>query len=129
MKAVKITLGGRERYLAFTGEAMFRLRDDYGGATALLETMKEDTRESFRAACGAAAILAEQGELSRRAMGYTPEPIIDAATIEATTAPEGIAALKLAIPAAISLGYGREIAPESNEVDLGLAELNQKKTT
>jgi len=36
--------------------------------------------------------------------------------------------LKLAIPAAISLGYGREVEPENDEVDLGLAELNEKKT-
>lgn len=128
MKAVKITLGGRERYLTFTGEAMFRFRDDFGGATTLLESMKEDTREGFSIACSAAAILAEQGELSRRFLGYDPEPIIDAETIANTTAPSGIAALKLAIPAAISLGYGREVEPENNEVDLGLAELNQKKT-
>lgn len=128
MRAVKIVLAGRERYLAFTGEAMFRINDDYGGATALLESMKADTREAFEIACAAAAILAEQGELSRRHLGYDPTPIIDAETITRTTAPSGIAALKLAIPAAISLGYGREVEPENNEIDLGLAELNQKKT-
>lgn len=130
MKAVKITLAGRERYLAFTGEAMFQIEEKFGAASKLLETMKGNTRAAFSAACEAAAILAEQGELARRHLGYDKAPIIDAETIQATTAPSGIAALKLAIPAAIELGYGREVKEERDEVDLGLAELNaQKKTT
>ena len=56
--------------------------------------------------------------------------IIEAATIRATITPSEIAALKLAIPAAMELGYGREVVEENDEIDLGLAELNaQKKTT
>ena len=52
------------------------------------------------------------------------------ATIRATITPSEIAALKLAIPAAMELGYGREVVEENDEIDLGLAELNaQKKTT
>lgn len=129
MKAVKITLAGRERYLAFTGEAMFQIQEKFGGAPGLLDTMKGNTREAFAAACEAAAILAEQGELARRHLGYDKAPIIDADTIAATTAPSGIAALKLAIPAAIELGYGREVVEENDEIDLGLAELNEQKKT
>ena len=129
MKAVKIDLAGRTRYLAFTGEAMFQIRDKFGGTTKLLEDMKADTREGFSIACEAAAILAEQGELVRRQFGYDSEPILDAATISATAAPSEIVALKLSIPAAISLGYGREIEPENDEVDLGLVELNGQKKT
>lgn len=129
MKAVKINLAGCERYLAFTGYAMFQIRDDYGGANQLLDAMKEDTRESLGVICNAAAILMEQGELARRAMGYDAQPILSANVIFATIAPAEIVTLKMAIPAAISLGYGREVAPENGEIDLGLAELNQKKTT
>ena len=127
MKAVKINLAGRVRYLAFTGEAMFQMRDKFGGTSQLLDNMKADTREGFSIACEAAALLAEQGELVRRNFGYDPEPILDASTIAATAAPNEIVALKLAIPAAISLGYGREVEPENDEVDLGLAELNTQK--
>ena len=62
--------------------------------------------------------------------GYDKGPIIEAATIRATITPSEIAALKLAIPAAMELGYGREVVEENDEIDLGLAELNaQKKTT
>ena len=63
-------------------------------------------------------------------MGYDKGPIIDAETIRATITPGEIAALKLAIPAAMELGYGRDVVEDNDEVDLGLAELNaQKKTT
>ena len=129
MKAVKIDLAGRTRYLAFTVEAMFQIQDAFGGSSELLEAMKESSREGFYATCKAAAIMAEQGELARRSLGYDPEPMTNAEEITATIAPSEIAALKLAIPSAISLGYGREIEPDENEVDLGLAELNAQKKT
>lgn len=129
MKAVKIDLAGQERYLAFTVEAMFLIQEMFGGSSELLEVMKENTREGFSAACEAAAIMSQQGELVRRSLGYDPEPIIDAGAIAVAMVPSEITALKLAIPAAISLGYGREIKPENDEVDLGLAELNAQKKT
>jgi len=129
MKAVKIDLAGRTRHLAFTVEAMFQIQEIFGGPGELIDAIRENTRESFEAACKAAAILAEQGELVRRGLGYDPEPITDAGTIASTMAPSEIAAIKMAIPAAISLGYGREVEPENDEVDLGLAELNSQKKT
>lgn len=129
MKAVRLTLAGRERRLCLTVEAMFQLQDLYGGSGELLDLIQENTREGFAAACKAAAVLAEQGELVRRSLGYDPEPMASAEDIAATTAPSELAALKLAIPAAISLGYGREVEPENGEVDMGLAELSEQKKT
>jgi len=129
MKAVKINLAGRTRYLAFTVEAMFQIEEVFGGSGELIEAIKPGTREGFSAACKAAAILAEQGELVRRGLGYDPEPITDAEAIAATTAPSEIAVLKVAIPAALTLGYGREVESDVDEVDLGLAELNTQKKT
>ena len=117
MKAVKITLAGRTQYLAYTGEAMFQLQEKFGTAAELLGAIGKNTRDGLSVACEAAAILAEQGELARRHLGYDKGPIIEAATIRA-------------IPAAMELGYGREVVEENDEIDLGLAELNaQKKTT
>lgn len=127
MKAVKINLAGRVRYLAFTVEAMFQIQEVFGGSGEMIEAIKDNTREGFSAACKAAAILAEQGELVRRGLGYDPEPMTDAEAIAATMAPSEIAALKVAIPSALTLGYGREIEGDVDEVDLGLAELNTQK--
>lgn len=128
MKAVKINLAGAERYLAFTGEAMFAIKDEFGGASELLSAMNADSREGYVATCKAAAILTEQGELARRHMGYTPADIVDADEIAATSSPSEYMTVKAAIPVAIALGYGREIKDEDEEVDLVLVEL-QKKTT
>ena len=127
MKAVKITLAGRTQYLAYTGEAMFQLQEKFGTAAELLGAIGKNTRDGLSVACEAAAILAEQGELARRHLGYDKGPIIEAATIQATITPSEIAALKLAIPAAMELGYGREVVEENDEIDLGLAELNAQK--
>lgn len=129
MKAIQITLAGRECYLAFTGAAMFELREQFGNTTELLQAIQTDTKEALATAAKVAAILAEQGELARRHLGYDHGPIVTAEAIMATTPPSGIEALKLAIPAAITLGYGREVGPENGEVDLGLAELNAQKKT
>lgn len=129
MKAVKIALAGRERHLCFTVEAMFQIQAQFGGSVELVETIQSPGRDGFTAACQVAAILSEQGELARRSLGYDPEPIVSEEEIAASMSPSDMIALKLAIPAAISLGYGREVDPENDEVDLGLAELNAQKKT
>lgn len=129
MKAVKFELAGRVRYLSFTVEAMFQIQEQFGGPTGLVEAVQNNGRDGFTAACKAAAILAEQGELARRSLGYDPEPTLGADSIAASLSPADITALKLAIPAAMSLGFGREVEPENDEIDLGLAELNAQKKT
>lgn len=129
MKAVKICLAGRECHLAFTVEAMFQIEEQFGGASELLETMEKSGREGVSAACRAAAILAEQGELARRSLGYDHQPMTDAGAIASTLAPSGASELTMAVVAAVSLGFGREVEPEDDEVDLGLAELNAQKKT
>jgi activator of 2-hydroxyglutaryl-CoA dehydratase len=109
---------------------MFQIQEKYGGVAQLFDAMKAPGREGFAVACEAAAIMAEQGELVRRYLGYDAEPITTAEAIQATTAPSEIPELAQAITASISLGFGREIDEEADEVDLGLVELNaQKKTT
>lgn len=129
MKAVKLALAGRERHLALTVEAMFQLEEAFGGTGEMLDAIMKNDREGFQAACRAAAVLAEQGELARRHMGYEPEPLLSAEAIAATMTPEEIPALKLAVSSAVSLGFGREIEPDNDEVDLGLAELREQKKT
>lgn len=129
MKAVKTAIEGETFYLALNGEAMFQIRDDFGSTKLLLEAIKPDTRAGFKATCAAAAILAAQGELVRRRLGYAPGRIPEADEFEMFTPPARITALKEAVIRALTIGYGREIkAPGDDEYDEGLEELNQKKT-
>jgi len=129
MKAIEMNLAGKKHYLIFNGEAMFAIKDEFGGAKALLEEIEPNTREAFRAICKAIAILAEQGELVRRDLGYSPERIYTAEEFQRLALPEDIINMKKAIPLAITIGFGREVESENEEVDLALAELEQKKTT
>ena len=129
MKAVEIKLNERGYYLAFNGEAMFKIQEDFGGSENLIDILKQNTRESFVTLCEVVAFLAEQGELVRRYMGYDPNETLKSETIKNSVQPSDIFGLKLAVARAIALGYGREIDPSSkDEIDLGLNELKQKKT-
>lgn len=129
MKAAKITVSGVSYFLVMDGEAMFQIRDEYGGTKLLLEQIEPDTREAFDAACAAAAILAERGELIRRRLGYEPGTIPEKEDFALFVRPFEVVDLKNAVIRAITLGYGREVtAAESEEYDEGLEELNQKKT-
>ena len=42
MKTAKVTLADATYYLAFDGEAMFTLRDDFGGTQLALEAIEQD---------------------------------------------------------------------------------------
>ena len=129
MKAAKMTVAGVTYYLVFDGEAMFALRDIYGGTQLALEAIEPDTREGFAATCAIAALLAERGELLRRRLGYDLGTIPEKDDFLLAVRPFEIVTLKRAIMTAIELGYGREVtSPGGDEIDEGLAELNQKKT-
>ena len=105
MKTAKVTLADATYYLAFDGEAMFTLRDDFGGTQLALEAIEQDTRESFAATCAIAAVLAERGELLRRRLGYDPGAIPEKDDFLLMVRPFEIVTLKRAIMTAIELGY------------------------
>lgn len=127
MKAAKMTVAGVTYYLVFDGEAMFALRDIYGGTQLALEAIEPDTREGFAATCAIAALLAERGELLRRRLGYDSGAIPEKDDFLLAVRPFEIVELKRAIMTAIELGYGREVTTPGDEIDEGLTELNQKK--
>lgn len=128
MKAAKFTVEGTAYYLVLDGEAMFQIRDTFGGTKLLLEQIEQDTREGFDAACTAAAFMAERGELIRRRLGYAPGEIPDADTFRLLVPTYEIVDLKNAVIKAVTLGYGREVkSAEDDEYDEGLEELRQKK--
>ena len=127
MKTVKIGLAGVEFFLVFNGAAMFTFEEAFEGSSAYLEKAGAGGRESLNAVCEAAAILAEQGELARRAMGYDKGPILNKEWFLTCTTPADIIRLRKAVLTAIMAGYDREVKPDE-DTDLGLIELEQKKT-
>lgn len=128
MKARRITLAGQDYYLVFNGLAMFEVDDRFGSATKLLDAVNTTGRDGFEALCGGLAILAEQGELARRSLGYDKGPMLAEETIRTLATPAEIAPLRTALITAILAGFGREVESDQ-DVDLGLLELEQKKTS
>ncbi len=128
MKAIEYKLDGTAYYLVFNGFAMFEFDEQFSGASHLMESVQTVGKNSFELLCKATAILAEQGELARRALGYEKQPIPTLEKIRAVARPLDVIGMRTAVMQAIMAGYGREI--ESDEdVDLVLLELSQKKTS
>ena len=128
MKARRITLAGQDYYLVFNGQAMFEVEDRFGGATKLLDAVNTPGRDGFESLCGGLAILAEQGELARRALGYDKGPLPTEEHLRVVTGPAEIAPLRAALLSAILAGFGRE-GESDQDVDLGLLGWEQKKTS
>ena len=113
-----IKINGNKYDLLYNGAAMFNIRELCGEITMT---------EAFERLCCIAAELAKQGELLRRFMGEDALPILTADEIKATLSPLGAVRLRAAVINAVIEGYKRSTAKENEEIDLGLAELNQKK--
>ena len=128
MKAMEYKLDCETSYLVFNGFAMFEFDEQVGGAGRLMESVQTINKKSFELLCQATALLAEQGELTRRALGYEKQLIPTLEKIRAVATPMDVVGMRAAVMQAIMAGYGREI--ESDEdVDLVLLELRQKKTS
>ena len=79
MHTVPFSYGSRELHLYFNGAAMFEVDALDAGKPEdqpdVLERMQAPTAEGFELLCRVAVILAEQGELCRRYLQYTPARI------------------------------------------------------
>lgn len=126
MKVEKITVGGRDYYLAFNGSAKFAL-DELCGGKSIVGLTQPDTKEANNLLFQAVSILAEQGELVRRYYGYDKDEMLEAESLPLLLTPMDMLTLKTALYCAVSRGYGREIQDTGGEVDLVLQEI-QKKT-
>ena len=126
MKAKKITVGGKEYYLVFNAAAKFAL-DELCGDQSIVEITQPNTKEAHEFLFKAVAILAEQGELVRRRLGYDKVEMLKEDDLPLLLTPIEIMGLKTALYQAVAIGYGREIKDDRQEVDLVLLEL-QKKT-
>ena len=93
----------------------------------LIEAVSANSREGFQAACQAASVLAEQGELWRRYLGYDHGPLPVADQLRITLSPLDAAAAKQAVIEAVLAGFAREEGEKPRMVDKGLQAL-QKKT-
>ena len=128
MTPVKATIRRRPYELVYTVGAAIGIQDAFGSSEEMLSAVGDaGSVPGAAAVCRAAAILMEQGELIRRYMGHEPNAILSASYIAAHASNRELEALRIAIPAAVSIGLLRELEDETEEIDLGLQELNEEK--
>ena len=134
MRQIEYKFNGKTYYLAFTAEALFTLYDKFGYTSDILTTTgcMESTAEGWKNCCYLAALMASQGELQRRRMGYLPGDMLDMETLRTGLPPAQVPELRLAVRQALEEGFRRDVAPdEPEEVNLVLAsrEESEKKKT
>lgn len=132
MKQIEYKFNDNTYHLAFTAEALFTVYDKFGYTSDILTTTGclESTAEGWKNCCYLAALMASQGELQRRRMGYRPADMLDMETLRTGLRPAQVPELRLAVRQALEEGFRREVAPdEPEEVNLVLAarEEDEKK--
>lgn len=124
MKQIEYKFNDKTYYLVFTAEALFTVYDKFGYTSDILTTTGclESTAEGWKNCCYLAALMASQGELQRRRMGYRPADMLDMETLRTGLRPAQVPELRLAVRQALEEGFRREVAPdEPEEVNLVLA--------
>lgn len=127
-KMVGLKFKGRNLTLNYSIEVMFDMAEKYGAIQNVLEIMGQETRESFEVIKWFLVRMANDGELVRRSGGYDPGVFLSEDDVTTQMGLHEYAEIKNAVLAAITLAYNREIEAENEEVDVGLQELNEKKT-
>ena len=125
MKRIEFEFNGRIYFLAFTADALFTVYDHFGYTTDILTTTGclEPTAEGYKNLCWLAALMAAQGELQRRRIGYSDQEMLEAEDLRVNLPPTRAAALQEAVMAALQEGFRRETEPdEAREVNLVLQE-------
>ncbi len=133
MRSVPFDFEGSTYALSFTAEALFEFQEKYGDTTDLIGETRamENTVEGWKGCCWLGALLARQGELQRRYMGETPQPMLSAEELRRKASPRDMLRLRKAIQEALLLGFSRAVdEDEDEEVDTVLAEREraEKKT-
>jgi len=123
---ISALINGIERPLNYSVELMFKVNEKFGGVNQALDALEDDTRECVQNVLWFAVELANDGELCRRQMGLEPRAMLRHGDLTLRMKPIDFALLKHNVIKAITEGYRQEVDTDE-EIDLGLAELNEKK--
>lgn len=127
MKVHEVDLCGQHLYLLLNGQALFDIYDKFGTKGFITDPLKDNNKAGFEATCFFLAKLCEQGELLRRWEGQTRGPVFSEQYFRVHLAPRDVYRAKDAIVTTIRIGFARE-AEEEHDVDLGLVELQKKRS-
>lgn len=134
MKHIDFEFNGRTYALSFTADALFAVYDKFGVTDDILKTthVLEPTTEGWKNCCWLAALLASQGELQRRHMGETPQPMLSMEELRSGFMAAESIKLRTAVKAALVQGFSCSVRREEKDKEINLVlqerEETQKKT-
>lgn len=127
MKTVEFEFNGKTYYLCMNGAALFECYEKFGTKQDITSYITAPTKKGFNNTCWLLSVLSEQGTAVRRYLGLpAPKPLTELECF-ILLKPIEVVNAKHQIVKAIALGFA-QTEDGTEEVDLGLAELNQKKT-
>lgn len=134
MRYIEHEFDGVTRRLSFTAGALFKLYDKYGYTNSIVEDLKllENSSEGWNNLCWLYALMAEQGNLQRRALFMEPQSLISYEQLRTQASPLDVLSIKEAVLDCLRLGFKRDKPAEPDEeVDEMLMELElaEKKKT
>lgn len=124
MRQIEYKFNDKTYYLAFTAEALFTVYDKFGYTADILTTTGclESTPEGWKNCCYLAALMASQGELQRRRMGYLPTDMLELEALRTGLRPAEVPELRMAVRRALEEGFRRDLpGGEPDEINLVLA--------
>lgn len=134
MKNTPFEFNGRTYALSFTAEALFTTYDKFGVCDDIIAATHclEPTAEGWRNCCWLAALMASQGELQRRSLGYDKQPMLTAEELRVGVMAVDNARLRMAVRHALEQAFHRDIPDPTPEQEVNLVlrerEEAQKKT-
>lgn len=130
MKTIPFTYGPKTMYLYFNANAMFAVeemdKDTREDEPEILEQMQQVDAAGTALLCKIAVLLATQGELCRRYLGYSAVRIPTAEELLQLLTPVQLLQLRTAVCQAINEGWSQTESKEDDDIDTGLAELEKK---
>lgn len=138
MKYIEHEFDGVTRRLSFTAGALFKVYEKFGYMTDIVAGLKlsaggaedkgPDRIEGWNNVCWLYALMAEQGNLQRKALYMDAQPIITYEQLRTQASPADMLSLKQAVYDALALGFKRDNAPTPDEeVDEVLMEIEERE--
>lgn len=128
-RCIKYIFCSRELWLMYNAAAMFEIIDIVGGSDKLTDTIVSQTPEAVEKLYDVFLTLAKNGNAARKCIGYDCDELPGRDAVAALTTVDDLNRMRDGVINAIAAGVGREIkGADDAEIDLGLEELNQKKT-
>lgn len=122
MRTVDYNFGGKTLHLSFTADALFQCYDKFGFADDFIAAADicEPTAVGWKNLCWLTALMAAQGELQRRHMGYEAEPMTTMEELRTGVLAGDGAELRQAVLQAVALGLRRSNLDDSSEGEVNL---------